>query len=125
MASGDHDRRRGRRPSGPAARDFTADAPASKLVGDITYIGTCEGWLYLATVLDYFSRKVVGYAMGEHMLAELVAPVWQQAMSRFDTAIPFSTATAAGQYPFRRIRCRRRAVGCETLRWPYPDVPRQ
>lgn len=54
-------------------RDFTADAPATKLVGDITYIRTWEGWLYLATVLDCFSKKVVGYAMAEHMRAELVS----------------------------------------------------
>lgn len=54
-------------------RDFNADAPATKLVGDITYIRTWEGWLYLATVLDCFSKKVVGYAMGEHMRAELVS----------------------------------------------------
>lgn len=53
-------------------RDFTADAPATKLVGDITYIRTWEGWLYLATVLDCFSKKVVGYAMAEYMRAELV-----------------------------------------------------
>lgn len=53
-------------------RDFTAPAPATKLVGDITYIRTWEGWLYLATVLDCFSKKVVGYAMAEHMRTELV-----------------------------------------------------
>jgi putative transposase len=53
-------------------RDFTADRPGAKLVGDITYIKTWEGWLYLATVLDCFSRKVVGYAMDCHMRAELV-----------------------------------------------------
>jgi len=48
-------------------RDFTATAPGCKLVGDITYIPTWEGWLYLATVLDCFSKKVVGYAMADHM----------------------------------------------------------
>jgi transposase InsO family protein len=48
-------------------RDFTAHAPATKLVGDITYIRTWEGWLYLATVLDCFTKKVVGYAMADHM----------------------------------------------------------
>ncbi|GAB2558241.1 hypothetical protein GCM10027167_76650 [Nocardia heshunensis] len=54
-------------------RDFTAAAPAVKLVGDITYIHTHQGWPYLATVLDYFSKKVVvGYAMADHMQAELV-----------------------------------------------------
>lgn len=53
-------------------RDFTADRPATKLVGDITYIPTWEGWLYLATVLDCFSKKVVGYAMADHMRTSLV-----------------------------------------------------
>ena len=43
-----------------------------KLVGDITYIPTWEGWLYLATVLDCASRKLVGYAMADHMRTELI-----------------------------------------------------
>jgi putative transposase len=60
-------------------RDFTADTPATKLVGDITYIRTWEGWLYLATVLDCFSKKVVGYAMAEHMRTELVADALRMA----------------------------------------------
>jgi transposase InsO family protein len=60
-------------------RDFTADAPATKLVGDITYIRTWEGWLYLATVLDCFSKKVVGYAMADHMRTELVADALRMA----------------------------------------------
>jgi len=53
-------------------RDFTASEPGHRLVGDITYIATWQGWLYLATVLDCFSKKVVGYAMAEHMRTELV-----------------------------------------------------
>lgn len=53
-------------------RDFTATEPGIKLVGDITAIPTWEGWLYLAIVLDCFSKKVVGYAMAEHMRTELV-----------------------------------------------------
>ena len=53
-------------------RDFTATEPARKLVGDITYIRTWEGWVYLATVLDCFSKKVVGYAMADHMRTELI-----------------------------------------------------
>ena len=60
-------------------RDFTADAPATKLVGDITYVRTWEGWLYLATVLDCFSKKVVGYALAEHMRAELVSDALRMA----------------------------------------------
>ena len=53
-------------------RDFTATAPATKLVGDITYVRTWQGWLYLAVVLDCFSKKVVGYAMADHMRTSLV-----------------------------------------------------
>ena len=53
-------------------RDFTADEPASKLVGDITYIRTWEGWAYLATVLDCCTKKVVGYAIADHMRTSLV-----------------------------------------------------
>jgi transposase InsO family protein len=53
-------------------RDFTADAPACKLVGDITYIRTWQGWVYLATVLDCATKKAVGYAMADHMRTELI-----------------------------------------------------
>jgi transposase InsO family protein len=53
-------------------RDFTADAPGVKLVGDITYIATWQGWLYLATVIDCFNREVVGYAMADHLRTSLV-----------------------------------------------------
>jgi len=48
-------------------------------VGDITYIPTKEGWLYLAAVLDIYSRKVVGWAMDKHMEQELVAEALQMA----------------------------------------------
>lgn len=53
-------------------RDFTAEAPGTKLVGDITYIPTWEGWLYLATLIDCFNKEVVGYAMADHMRTDLV-----------------------------------------------------
>jgi putative transposase len=55
------------------SRDFTAEAPGRKLVGDITYIHTWAGWLYLATVIDCFNREVIGYAMADHMRTSLVA----------------------------------------------------
>jgi putative transposase len=54
-------------------RDFTAEAPGRKLVGDITYIRTWAGWLYLATVIDCFNREVLGYAMADHMRTGLVS----------------------------------------------------
>ena len=53
-------------------RDFTAEAPGVKLVGDITYIRTWSGWLYLATVIDCCTREVVGWSMASHMRADLV-----------------------------------------------------
>ena len=53
-------------------RDFYASAPDVKYVGDITYISTGEGWLYLATVIDLYSRKVVGWSMNDTMKVSLV-----------------------------------------------------
>lgn len=54
-------------------RQFWAAGPNEKWVGDITYIKTREGWLYLAAVLDIYSRKVVGWAMDKQMEEGLVA----------------------------------------------------
>ncbi|MFF2806595.1 IS3 family transposase [Streptomyces sp. NPDC058000] len=53
-------------------RNFTAEAPGEKLVGDITYIPTAEGWLYLATVIDCCTREVIGYAMDDHYRTLLI-----------------------------------------------------
>jgi transposase InsO family protein len=49
------------------ARDFTAEAPNRKWLADISYIDTAEGFLYLASLEDVFSRKIVGWAMDEQM----------------------------------------------------------
>lgn len=53
-------------------RAFSPTEPDRTWCGDITYIATGEGWLYLATVIDLFSRRVIGWAMAKHMRAELV-----------------------------------------------------
>jgi transposase InsO family protein len=53
-------------------RDFTADRPGIKFVGDITYIHTWQGFVYLATVIDCYSKKVVGWSIADHMRTELV-----------------------------------------------------
>ncbi len=53
-------------------REFTVQDPNTIYVGDITYLPTGEGWLYLAVVLDLCSRAVVGWSMADHMRAELV-----------------------------------------------------
>ncbi|KPH99358.1 Integrase catalytic region [Actinobacteria bacterium OV450] len=54
-------------------RNFTADAPGEKLVGDITYVKTGEGWLYLATVIDCCTKEVIGYAMDDHYQTPLIS----------------------------------------------------
>lgn len=53
-------------------RDFIAEKPNEKYVGDITFVWTNEGWIYLAVVIDLFSRKVVGWSMSNRMRASLV-----------------------------------------------------
>jgi len=54
-------------------RNFTAEKPGEKLVGDITYIPTGEGWLFLATVIDCCTKEVIGYAMDDHYQTPLIS----------------------------------------------------
>jgi putative transposase len=54
-------------------RDFTAAAPGQKIVGDITYIPTWEGWLYLATVIDCYTKAVIGWAMDDNYKTPLIS----------------------------------------------------
>ena len=73
-------------PTPPAIPDrvhgqFEAAAPDVLWMGDITYVRTWEGWLYLATVLDVFSRRVVGFALAAHMRAELVCEALEMAVA--------------------------------------------
>jgi len=58
-------------------RSFDAAAPNRKWIADFTYVWTAEGWLYVAAVVDLFSRRVVGWSMNAAMTAQLVtdAPV--------------------------------------------------
>ena len=62
-------------------REFTAPAPGQRLVGDITYLRTGEGWLYLATVIDLATRMVVGWQMAEHMRTSLVTDALAMAVT--------------------------------------------
>lgn len=64
------------------ARQFTAAAPNRKWAGDITYIPTDEGWLYLAGVIDLHSRRIVGWSMADHMETDLVADALRMALAR-------------------------------------------
>jgi len=63
-------------------RQFTADAPNRKWVADFTYIWTAEGWLYVAAVIDLFSRRVVGWSMSDTMTAQLVTDALVMAIWR-------------------------------------------
>ena len=63
-------------------RDFTSPIPTYKLVGDITYLKTREGWLYLATVIDLCTRMVVGWAISERMTADIVVEALERAWRR-------------------------------------------
>ncbi len=63
-------------------QEFEVDFPNTVWVGDITYLWTAEGWLYLAVVLDLFSRRIVGWAMEETMKSDLVESALKMAISR-------------------------------------------
>ena len=69
-------------------RDFTADATRlnSRWCGDITYTGTWEGWLYLATVTGIASRRIVGFALADHLRTELIADALANAVAARDPA---------------------------------------
>jgi putative transposase len=61
-------------------RDFAASAPNRKWVCDLTYIWTDQGWLYLATVMDLFSRRIVGWSMQDHMRTSLTSQALEMAL---------------------------------------------
>jgi putative transposase len=63
-------------------RAFLAAAPDRLWVADITYLRTWEGWLYLVAVQDVYSRRIVGWAMADHMRTELVTDALQMALAR-------------------------------------------
>ena len=64
-------------------QEFQASRPNEKWVGDITFIDTAEGWLYLACLLDLYSRRIVGWAMADRMDASLVKNAWQMAVLHY------------------------------------------
>jgi putative transposase len=65
-------------------RDFAAEKAGQKMVGDITYIPTWEGWLYLATVIDCATRKIIGWAMGDNYKTPLIKDAIQMAARNLD-----------------------------------------
>jgi putative transposase len=79
-------------------RDFTATAPNQKWVADFTYLWTQEGWLYLAVVLDLFSRRVVGWSMQTMMTAQLVTDALLMAVWRRGRADLLHHSDQGSQY---------------------------
>lgn len=62
-------------------QNFSSDKPNERWVADMTYVATAEGWLYVAAILDLFSRRIVGLAMSERMTADLVKNALKQAIT--------------------------------------------
>jgi putative transposase len=65
-------------------RDFSAEVPGGKMVGDITYIATWEGWAFLATVIDCATRKVIGWAVDDNYRTPLITSAVQMAARNVD-----------------------------------------
>jgi len=63
-------------------RNFNANFPNQKWVSDVSFISTREGWLYLATVMDLFSRKIVGWSMGHKQNTQLIISALEMAVAR-------------------------------------------
>lgn len=63
-------------------QDFSTTGPNQKFVGEISYLMTSEGWLYLAVIIDLYSRAVIGWSMSTHMIADLVCDALKMALFR-------------------------------------------
>lgn len=94
------------------SRNFEATAPNQKWAGDITYIWTTEGWLYLAFVLDLFSRRVIGWSINERMTSELVCKAMRMAIaSRLPISKPLMHSDRGNQYASEKNQRILRAFG--------------
>jgi len=89
------------------ARDFNPDAPDRVWSGDITYIATDECWLYLAAVIDLFSRQVVGWSMQPHMQSSLVTDALRMAWFRRHPEPGLIFHSDRGSQPNIAARCSR------------------
>lgn len=105
-------------------RDFAAPAPGQRLVGDITYLKTGEGWLYLATVIDLATRMVVGWQLATHMRTALIVDalamavdgghVEDQTIFHSDRGTQYTSAEFAS---FCKDHSLRRSVGRTGVCW--------
>ena len=93
-------------------REFQAERPGEKMVSDITYLWTDEGWLYIAGVLDLYGHKIVGLSMGERMTKDLVISALEEAYNR--SGKPYGTlihSDRGGQYCSREYQQRIKGYG--------------
>ena len=94
------------------AQQFAAEAPNQKWLADLTYVPTAEGWLYLASVIDLCSRKIVGWAMSERMTTDLVWQALQMALrSRQPAAGLLHHSDRGSQYASHAYQTRLAANG--------------
>ena len=95
-------------------QNFVADRPDQIWLADITYIRTAEGWLYLAVILDLFTRKVVGWAMRDHLRAELTIAALTMAIQRRRPAAGLIHHSDRGsQGGFKRLSQHHDEGGCD------------
>jgi transposase InsO family protein len=116
-------------------RDFAADAPGEKMVGDITYIPTWEGWLYLATVIDCHTKAVIGWAVDDNYKTALIQqaiemaarnhPLAADAIFHSDRGSNYTSLQFARTLKLHGLR---QSVGrtgyAMTMRWPNHFLPR-
>ena len=107
-------------------REFIVDAPNKVWVGDITYIRTLEGWLYLAVLIDLFSRRVVGWSMADHLRTELPLDALKMAMGNRDTEGGLLHHSDRGcQYTSDNYQQTLRRGGITSSMSPSRELPRQ
>jgi len=95
-------------------RNFSASKPNQAWVGDITYIPTEEGWLYLATWIDLYSRKIVGWSMAPRMTADIVVDAFRMALFRQKREAPDMVHSDRGsQYASEAFREELKVHGCK------------
>ena len=96
-------------------RDFAAGAPNRCWVADITYMRTWEGWLYLVAVQDLYSRRIVGWAMADHMRTELVTDALQMALAQRRPAPGLIWHSDQGSQPELNRSSQHRLIGEPTV----------
>lgn len=94
-------------------RNFTATKPNQAWVGDITYVATEEGWLYLSTWIDLFSRKIVGWSMSSRMTADIVVDAFRLGVFRQKAVPDLIHSDRGSQYASHDFRKELKKSGCK------------